>query len=108
MSSTVTLLNTSILTSFGDYQYKEITLEHAMEFVNAGFYQSAIGHASTAQIMTELLGVPVEMNRMLYSQQVGEAAIVFKLNGRAPEGVILSREEIEKIGYSWGLLTRTA
>jgi hypothetical protein len=27
-------------------------------------------------------------------------------NGRPPEGRILTREEIEAIGYTWGLLTR--
>lgn len=30
-----------------------------------------------------------------------------KLRGRAPEGKILTAEEVEKIGYEWGLLKRT-
>jgi len=71
-------------------------------------YESAIGHESTAEIMTELLGVDVRVNRQMAAQEVGTEAIVFKLKTRAPEGRILSREEIEAVGYEFGLLTRTA
>lgn len=114
----ITLLNTSILTDHGTYNYKEITLDKAkdilLESVNPMIgdpgriegWQSAIGHESTAQIMSELLGREIPVNRMQYKQQVGDRAIVFKLKGRPPEGKILSAEEIEEIGYSWGLLER--
>ena len=71
-------------------------------------YKSAIGHESTAEILTELLGVNVPVNRQNYVQGINDKAIVFKLKTRAPEGVILNREQIEEIGYEFGLLTRTA
>jgi hypothetical protein len=71
-------------------------------------FQSAIGHQATAEILTELLGVAVPVNRINYVQGVGDVAIVFKLRGRAPEGVILSRSEVEQMGYDFGLLTRVA
>jgi len=32
---------------------------------------------------------------------------VFRLNGRPEEGKILSIKEIEAIGFSWGVITRT-
>jgi hypothetical protein len=32
--------------------------------------------------------------------------LVFKLKGLAPEGKILSREELEAVGYEFGLLVR--
>jgi len=54
--------------------------------------------------LTELLEVPVEMNRINYRQEPGDIAVVFKLNTRPPEGWILTREEIEAIGYSFGFL----
>lgn len=69
-------------------------------------FQSAIGHQATAEILSELLSVPVGVNRIEYSQQVGERAIVFKLRGRVPEGCILTRNQIEEIGYDFGLLER--
>lgn len=81
----ITLLNTSILTTCGQFNYKPITLENAREIV-----------------------APLALNRIQYVQNVGEVAIVFKLKGRAPEGVILSRQEVEAMGYEFGLLTRNA
>ena len=68
--------------------------------------QSAIGHASTAEILTELLGVEVKVNRVRYTQDVGEAALVFRLTERPPEGAVLSRSQLEEIGYEFGLLER--
>lgn len=129
----ITLLNTSIVTAYGIYDYRQITTEDAKEAVqirgcNRCYipgsqyreincpdcdgtgeivnFKSAIGHESTAEILTELLNVKVEVNRQNYIQQPKESALVFKLKTRAPEGKILSREEIETIGYEFGLLTR--
>ena len=104
----ITLLNTSILTTYGTYSYVELSLEAAKRYVANGDFQSAIGHEATAQILTTLLGVEVPVNRMQYAQQVSDQAIVFKLNGRPPEGKILSVSEMEEIGFSFGLLTRMA
>lgn len=104
----ITLLNTSIITAHGQYSFSPFSLEEAKRLIaEAGDdIQSAIGHQATADILTELLGIPVAVNRIEYRQQVGDQAIVFKLRGRAPEGVILNREEVEKVGYDFGLLER--
>ena len=103
----ITLLNTSILTNYGSFKYQALSLESAKIAVATGDFQSAIGHEATAQILTTLLAVPVQVNRMQYEQAVDDQAIVFKLNGRPPEGKILSIEEMRQIGFSFGLLTRT-
>ena len=102
----LTLLNTSILTSFGSYNYREINLEQARELVQNNQIQSAIGHQSTADIMTTLLEVEVPLNRIQFKQKEGETALVFQLKGRAPEGAILSVEELQQIGFTWGILER--
>lgn len=103
----ITILNTSILTSFGLYKYEPVKLETIATQLQAGLsYQSAVGHQSTADILTELLGVPVPMNRIEYKQEAGDVALVFKLKGRPEEGQILSCKEIEKIGYEFGALHR--
>jgi hypothetical protein len=102
------ILNTSILTDYGAYTYRWIALEDARAFVGAATnVQSFVGHESTAVILSELLGAPIAVHRGQYQQSVGASAIVFKLRGRAPEGKILSRVEVEAIGYDFGLLTRT-
>lgn len=102
----ITLLNTSILTTYGTYYYKQITLETARELVKYNKFQSAIGHQSTANMMTILLGVKVLVNRVFYQQKIGEMALVFKLNGRPEEGKVLTREDLEDIGFEWGLLVK--
>lgn len=105
------LLNTSILTNDGEYKLESISLEQVHNLVREyGLkeFDSAIGHESTAQILTELLSIEVLVNRQMFAQEVGQKALVFKLNGRPLEGKILNREEIEAIGYSFKLLSRTA
>lgn len=102
------LLNTSILTTAGEYSLTDITLDEARAIVkkHRDNLNSAIGHASTAEIMTTLLGVEVPMNRQMFLQDVGQGALVFKLNGRPEEGKILSVDDIERIGYKFQLLIR--
>lgn len=104
------LLNTSILTTAGNYTLRDITLDQALQIVaeNADNLDSAIGHASTAEIMTTLLGVNVPVNRQMFAQEVGQQSLVFKLNGRPEEGKILTVAEINEIGYKFQILTRWA
>lgn len=106
ISYPIALLNTSIVTADGAYTLETISLEKAREIINGKEIISAIGHESTAQILSELLGIEVSVNRIFFEQQSGQYALVFKLNGRPPEGKILSREELEEIGYSFKLLYR--
>lgn len=106
----ITILNTSILTNFGEYSYTPLEVENVRQLVQHPETNvlSAVGHKATAEILTELLDISVPENRIQYSQEVGDTALVFKLNSRIPEGVILSKPQIEEIGYTFGLLTRTA
>lgn len=102
------LLNTTICTNDGIFEVRTITLEQAKQLAQNNELLSAIGHDSTAQIMTELLEVPVSTNRIQFAQELGQTALVFKLKGRAPEGVILTKEEIEEIGYEFKTMTLTS
>ncbi len=109
----LTLLNTSILTSFGTYSYEPLTLVDARalasEFQQEGkVIQSAIGHQSTAELLAMLLGFPVAVNRMEFKHTVDDIALIFKVKGRPPEGKVLSREELEEMGYEFGVLKRSA
>jgi hypothetical protein len=80
--------------------------EDAREIAIRENCESAIGHESTAEILTELLGIPVAVNRTNNKQAPGDRAIVFKLRGRPEEGRVLMRADIDRIGYDFGLLTR--
>ena len=102
----IAILNTTIVTTDGLYRITPITLEVARVLLNRAPMLSAIGHQSTADILTELLGLDVPVNRINFAQEVNQIAIVFKLKSIAPEGVILTKEEIENIGYEFKLMTR--
>ncbi len=107
----VYLLNTSILTSYGNYSYIAVQENRvAAELLHYGF-TSAIGHTSTAEVLNTILnpyGVDVKTNRISISLKAGDKAFIFKLNDRPPEGRILTVKELEEIGYSFGLITKIA
>ena len=100
------ILNTSILTSTGMYELQDITLQEAQQLVQNNEILSAIGHQSTADILTTLLGTTIPMNRIMFEQQEGQKALIFKLLSRPEEGKILTQQEIEQIGYKFQLLIR--
>ncbi|MFA9202195.1 MAG: STIV orfB116 family protein [Candidatus Nanopelagicaceae bacterium] len=105
------ILNTTIATTNGCYEIHELSLEQAREIVGkamkADGIDSAVGHQASSDILTVLLGVDVPMNRQQFAQQPQQGAIVLKLNGRIPEGAVLTEvSEIESIGYSLKLMVR--
>lgn len=107
------LLNCAICTENGKYELKEIKNPDDLAEVvkqNGGYKNliSAIGHQATADILTKLLGTKIIINRIEFKQEINQAAIIFKLNGRIPEGKVLTMQEIEQIGYTFKLLIRTA
>ena len=100
------LLNAPVLTNFGWYRFKEISIYEAKEILEEG-YTSAVGHQSTADILSKLLHMNIEVNRINSRQEVGDKSVVFWLLQRQPEGVVVQTvEEIEKIGYTFGLILR--
>ena len=102
----VALLNTSILTNFGEYSYQPLSLENAKLLIESQGFDSYIGHESTAEILSTLFGVEVPVNRSEYSQQNDMRAIVFKLNRRLDSVRELTVEDIEEMGYTLGILFR--
>lgn len=103
----ITILNTSVLTNYGAYVYEPLTLNESKSLISGGF-ESAVGHQSTCDILSVLLGKEIKLNRVQYSQKAGDVALIFKLKSRSEEGKILTAEEIEKIGYEFGRLTRVS
>ena len=100
------LMNMAILVADGDYRLSSISLEQAKAELDRGFL-SAIGHQSTADLLTTLLGVGVSMNRVTLGDEhfkVGQKAVILKPLKRPPEGAILTREQIEELGYEFKLL----
>ncbi len=70
-----------------------ISLNQVKSLLELGF-ESAVGHQSTAEILTKLLGIEVPANRTAIKLQSGDILIVFQLGIRLAEGQVLSREEV--------------
>lgn len=106
LRSPVAFLNSPILTEEGEFKYTKITLKEVIAYMSLLNYDSYIGHQSTADVLSTITKKQIIMNRSQFFQKVGQTAIIFKLQERVPEGVILSIEEIEKIGYDFYELKR--
>jgi hypothetical protein len=89
-----------------EYRIKlsKIDLETARELVRGSFV-SAVGHESTAKLLTELLGVEIPYNRIAVKMKEGDAGLHFVLRTRLPEGRILDKEELEKLEFDIVLST---
>jgi hypothetical protein len=103
----VWLLNAPILTAEGLFRCRTMVLDEARALVAAQGFESAIGHALTAAVLSDLLAIDCPVRRVEFQQAQGQLAIVFRLARRIEEGRVLhDRAEIEKVGYSFLLLTR--
>ncbi|HEX9026758.1 MAG TPA: YddF family protein [Clostridium sp.] len=100
------IFNGTVATTNGVYKISDIGIEEAKKLICENGFISAIGHSSTAEAISDSLNMDIPMKRVNFKQQVGQKAVVFKLNKRPPEGSILCRAEIEEIGYSFKLMER--
>jgi len=105
-TETIYVLNSPILTSEGVYRYTEISKEEAKEILSKNKYVSAIGHEATAKMLTQLLGLKIDTNRISITMQTDDKAIVFRILTRLPEGKILTEEELKNIDYAFWLLVK--
>ncbi len=72
---------------------RPISLEEVKSLLQEGF-ESAVGHQGTADILTTLLGFPVEARRVAITLSPGDKLVVFQLLVRLPEGAVLTRDEV--------------
>ncbi len=103
------ILSTPIITADGAFTARTIGDEEARALVaEAEGVDNYVGHPSTAQLLTHALGVELEVARGQFAQQPGQNALAFKVNGRLPQpGTELSREDLERIGWTFKLIIRT-
>lgn len=102
----ILLLSTPVLVVDGTYSLSSISIDEARKLLQNGFL-SAVGHQSTADVLSGLLGIKVPMNRVTLGEehfQKGQKAVVLKLLKRPPEGAILDKKQIEECGFGFKLL----
>jgi hypothetical protein len=84
----------SMLPNGGNVQITPIELEEVKSLLQGGNFTSAVGHFSTAEVISKLLGIEIPSNRISLSLKEGDILIVFQLLIRLEEGKILQAEEI--------------
>ena len=102
------IMNTSILPNDGLFSLVTINADEAKKWAQNNDWVSAVGHPGTAEVMTTLLGVDIPPNRIQVTFEVGDEALVFKLDCRLPEGKVLDAEELRGLPFTWKLLKRVA
>ncbi len=73
------LLNSAVVTAPGRYTYRLVTPQEAREWAARGPYASTLGYAETAALASEILGVPVPVDRRVIRMAPGDEALVIRL-----------------------------
>lgn len=86
-------------------QIEQISISQVQTFLEKGFV-SAVGHKSTAEIYSTLLGVEVTPNRIEIVFNTSDLYIagLFTLPRRLSENEALSEEEILALNINWVLI----
>lgn len=102
------LLNSPVLTDWGIYEFRgPIDAEQACHLLPNDFI-SAVGHISTAQVISQLLKRVVLQNRHQIVMKPGDQALVFRLLKRPPEGWVMNEGQLHQADYKFGVLHRLA
>ncbi len=70
-----------------------ITLEEVKALIAGGFV-SAVGHESTAKVLSSLLGTDVPFNRVQIAITGGDVIVSFQFLVRLPEGKVLGEDDV--------------
>ena len=75
----------NMLAGNADIHVREVSLDTARNLARVA--TSAVGHADTAAVFADVLGVPVACNRVSVTLEDGDTALVGQYSGpRLPEG----------------------
>jgi len=94
------VLNTLVMPCSADrfvLQAEKVSLETARNWIKAGDFISAVGHESTAKLLSNLLGVEISANRIFVDMEIWDEALAIQLLERIPEGKVLTKEELEEL-----------
>lgn len=78
---------------------KRIDVNQARQLINQNQFTSAIGHESTAKLLSMLLDIDIPINRIQIQMTSGDMGLHFALKKRLNEGQVIDIQELEQIGY---------
>lgn len=76
----------------------EVDVPAVRALLAAGF-ESAIGHEASADFLSLLLGMEVPTKRQAVQIRPGDTVVALKLQGRLPEGKVLTAEEMAAVPF---------
>lgn len=100
------IINSSVLTTFGTFEYKESSLEEIKYILNNNAFISVIGHQETASLLSKKLGLSISLNRIEIKQTEDDVLIVIKSKARLYTNKFYSETELEEIGYDIGIIRK--
>ena len=117
------LFNMTIMPNEGVYVNRKVSLEEVISIIGkfgpvrqfgngptteTSRITSAIGHQGSADTFNALglnIWGDVQVNRIPAVMKPGDQAIALKVLGRLPEGIILTLEELQEIGFEFFHIT---
>ncbi len=84
---------------------REVELEEVKNVLKSNSFESAVGHQSTAEILSSLLELEIPVNRVNIQLSDRDVLYVFQMLMRLPEGKVLSAEEIKALPYKFVKVT---
>ena len=85
----------SMLKLPANVEFKEVDKEEFCGAVNRGV--NAIGHAGTIDLVNNLCGIALSVNRISITAAVGDEIYIIMLATRLEEGKVLKAEEIQRM-----------
>jgi len=92
-SFTLSMITPDLLNAGVVIKASPISLEEAKSLLQQGFV-SAVGHESTAKVLSVLLGTEVPFNRVQIAITGEDIIVSFQFMVRLPEGKVLGEEEV--------------
>ena len=71
----------------------QINIDEVKDLLKNGFI-SAVGHESTANVLSELLGMEIKPNRITVDMKPGDVAVAVRFLRRLQEGKVLNETEL--------------
>jgi hypothetical protein len=102
---TIYLLNAPVIPiNYDQYtevtvKIKKVTIDEVRGLLKNNPFVSAVGHIGTAQLLSEILEIQVPVNRITVQLEKGDVFIAFVLKKRLPEGVVLTKEQLQQLEY---------
>lgn len=73
------ILNSAVITAFGTWEYRPMTIEEATQWLNEGGWVSTVRYPETAQVIQKLTGVEIRLNNKVVVMKPEDEALVFRI-----------------------------